>query len=124
MEKITAKVNEAFGVSKTKTTGSGKNAKTTARETETYYKEVYTAASEYLKNLEVTQKASASQEVQYWKAVKASLKERNAGLVQRGKRPESRTEKDQDREDENTMTRWSPGRRKVRGPPADTGTDE
>ena len=79
MEKITAKVNEAFGVSKTKTTGSGKNAKTTAKETETYYKEVYTAASQYLKNLEVTQKVSASQEVQYWKTVKASLKEGTQG---------------------------------------------
>ena len=79
MEKITAKVNEAFGVSKTKTTGSGKNAKTTAKETETYYKEVYTAASQYLKNLEMIQKVSASQEVQYWKTVKASLKEGTQG---------------------------------------------
>lgn len=79
MEKITAKVNEAFGVSKTKTTGSGKNAKTTAKETETYYKEIYTAASQYLKNLEVTQKVSAAQEVQYWKTVKASLKEGTQG---------------------------------------------
>ena len=75
MEKITAKVNAAFDVSRTKTIGSGANAKTTAKDTETYYKEVYTAASQYLKNLEVVQNVLAAQETQYWKAVKASLQE-------------------------------------------------
>lgn len=79
MEKITAKVNAAFDVSRSKTTGSKTNAKTTAKDTETYYKEVYTAASQYLKNLEVMQKVSAAQEVQYWKTVKASLKEGTQG---------------------------------------------
>lgn len=79
MEKITAKVNAAFDVSRSKTTGSKTNAKTTAKDTETYYKEVYTAASQYLKNLEVMQKVSAAQEVQYWKTVKASLQEGTQG---------------------------------------------
>ena len=79
MSKITAKVNAAFDVSKTKTTGSGKNAKTTTKDTETYYKEVYTAASQYLKNLEVVQKVSAAQEAQYWRTVKASLQEGTQG---------------------------------------------
>ena len=79
MEKITAKVNAAFDVSRTKTTGSGTNAKTTTKDAETYYKEIYTAASQYLKNLEVVQNVSAAQEAQYWKAVKASLQEGTQG---------------------------------------------
>ena len=79
MSKITAKVNAAFDVSRTKTTGSGTNAKTTTKDAETYYKEIYTAASQYLKNLEVVQNVSAAQEVQYWKTVKTSLQEGTQG---------------------------------------------
>lgn len=58
------------GVSKT--TGSGKKKK--SKDAETYYSEIYSAASKYLSNQQVLNDWSLQQELSYWTAVQKQLK--------------------------------------------------
>lgn len=63
-----------FGVSKTKTTGTGKNQKTTTKTNDEYYGDVLKAAENYYSNLEKLQDVSTKEELAYWTAVRAKLK--------------------------------------------------
>lgn len=63
-----------FGVSKTETTGSGKNKKTTKKSASDYADDVYSAAEQYMKNFQTLNKVTTKQEIAYWNGVKARLK--------------------------------------------------
>ena len=71
---LAAKINTRFGVSKTTTTGSGKNKKTVKKDTEKYYSEIFSAAKKYLDNYETTHDISLQQEKTYWTKLKKTLK--------------------------------------------------
>ena len=60
-----------FGVSKTKTTSSGK---TEVKDTETYYNEIYRAAKTFFDRLSVRQDISVKHEIAYWYQVRKQLK--------------------------------------------------
>lgn len=68
------KIESNFGVSRTTTTGNGKNKKTTKKDAESYYSEIYSAASKYLSNMQTINDWSLQAELQYWEAVQAQLK--------------------------------------------------
>ncbi len=67
-------VESNFGVSRTKTTGSGKNQKTVKKDAEAYYSEIYNAANKYLSNMQTLNDWSLDAELRYWQAVQAQLK--------------------------------------------------
>lgn len=67
-------IEKAFGVSKTTTTGSGKNQQTVAKDTETYYNDVYKAAQTYMSRVKSLYDVSEKDELAYWKKVQARLK--------------------------------------------------
>ena len=64
----------AAGVSRTKTTGSGKRKKTVKKDTETYYSDVYQAAETYLSKLESLNDVSARNQLSYWNSMAKQLK--------------------------------------------------
>ncbi len=68
------KIEANFGVSRTKTTGSGKNQKTVKKDAEAYYSEIYSAANKYLSNMQTLNDWSLQAELQYWTSVQAQLK--------------------------------------------------
>lgn len=68
------KIESNFGVSRTKTTGSEKNKKTVNKDAESYYSEIYSAASKYLSNMQTLNDWSLQAELKYWEAVQAQLK--------------------------------------------------
>ena len=67
-------IEKAFGVSKTTTSGSGKNQQTVAKDTETYYNDVYKAAQTYMARVKSLYDVSEKDELAYWKKVQARLK--------------------------------------------------
>ena len=67
-------VSKNFGVSRTETTGSGKNKKTTKKSNEDYYGDIYSAAEKYLSNYQILHNMSLQQEKVYWEGVKKNLK--------------------------------------------------
>ena len=64
----------AAGVSKTKTTGSGKKKKTTKKDAETYYSEIYSAAEKYMSNMESLNDVSTKDQLAYWQSMARQLK--------------------------------------------------
>lgn len=64
----------AAGVSKTKTTGSGKKKKTTKKDAETYYSEIYSAAEKYMSNMESLNDVSTKDQLAYWQSMAKQLK--------------------------------------------------
>jgi TP901 family phage tail tape measure protein len=64
----------AASVSKTTTTGSGKNKKTKNKSAETYYSEIYSAAQKYATNQQILNDWSLKRQLSYWEAVKKQLK--------------------------------------------------
>lgn len=71
--KAIAKMVKA-SVSKTTTSGSGKNKKTVKKDTATYYSEILSAAETYAKNQQILNDWSLERQLSYWTAVKAQLK--------------------------------------------------
>lgn len=67
-------VKNNFGISETKTTGSGKNKKTEKKTTEEYYNDIYRAAQQYIRNVQSLYDVSDQQQLAYWQKVKAGLK--------------------------------------------------
>ena len=63
-----------FGVSRTKTTGSGDNKKTVQKSVDDYYGEIYQAAQQYFSNMKAVQDVSAEQERRYWQTVSNTLR--------------------------------------------------
>lgn len=64
----------AAGVSKTKTTGSGKKQKKTKKDAETYYSEIYSAAEKYMSNMESLNDVSTKDQLAYWQSMAKQLK--------------------------------------------------
>lgn len=64
----------AAGVSEYTTTGSGKKKKTTKKDAETYYSEIYQAAEKYQSRQAALNDMSIKEELSYWTAIKAQLK--------------------------------------------------
>ena len=62
------------GVSRTKTTGSGKRKKTTTKDTETYYSEIYQAAEKYMSKMEALNDVSTKNQLAYWQSMAKQLK--------------------------------------------------
>ena len=62
------------GVSRTKTTGSGKRKKTTTKDTETYYSEIYQAAEKYMSKMEALNDVSTKNQLAYWQSMTKQLK--------------------------------------------------
>jgi len=75
-------IEKAFGVSKTTTTGSGKNQQTVAKDTEQYYNDVYKAAQTYMSRVKSLYDVSEKDELAYWKKVQARLKVGTAAWYQ------------------------------------------
>lgn len=75
-------IEKAFGVSKTTTSGSGKNQQTVAKDTETYYNDVYKAAQTYMSRVKSLYDVSEKDELAYWKKVQARLKVGTAAWYQ------------------------------------------
>lgn len=73
-KQLYAEISDNFGVSKTTTSGSGKNKKTTKKDAETYYSEILSAAEQYLDNYEVLHDMSLANEKKYWQKVTKQLK--------------------------------------------------
>lgn len=71
---IAGKIAGNFGVSKTKTTGSGRSKKTTKKSDADYYSEVYSAAQKYISNQQVLNEWSLQKQTAYWTAVQKKLK--------------------------------------------------
>ena len=68
------KVGNDFGVSKTKTTGSGNNKKDVTKSSSEYWAEVVKEARQYLSNMSVIYDISAEQEAKYWDAIAKKTK--------------------------------------------------
>ena len=68
------KVGNDFGVSKKKTTGSGKNKKEVGKSSSEYWAEVVKEARQYLSNMSVIYDISAEQEAKYWDAIAKKAK--------------------------------------------------
>ena len=72
---LSKSINNNFGVSKTKTTGSGgKNEKKTQKSASTYNSEVLSAAEKRLERYKTLNATSLEQEKNYWNAVRKHLK--------------------------------------------------
>ena len=71
---LSKSINNNFGVSKTKTTGSGKNEKKTKKSASTYNSEVLSAAEKRLERYKTLNATSLEQEKNYWNAVRKHLK--------------------------------------------------
>lgn len=67
------KIKSNFGVSKTKTTGSGKNQKTTNKSKSDYFSEIYQEASSYMDNMQVIYNVSLEQLKTYWSEMVKSI---------------------------------------------------
>ena len=81
-EKATARYNNAVagkivsGVSRTKTTGSGKKKKTVKKDTKTYNNEIYKAAEQYMENEQSVKTVSTKDQIAYWTAITKKLKKK------------------------------------------------
>lgn len=71
---LSSKLKNNFGVSRTKTTGSGKNKKTTKKDANTYNSEILTAAEKQLSQYQTLHATSLEQEKNYWINVRKHLK--------------------------------------------------
>ncbi|MCD7736864.1 MAG: hypothetical protein LUI07_07905, partial [Lachnospiraceae bacterium] len=71
--KAVAKMIKA-SVSTTTTTGSGSNKKTTKKDTETYYSDIYDAAADYMDKLQTLNDVSLEEQLSYWQAIQKQLK--------------------------------------------------
>lgn len=69
----TAALKNSFGISRTKTEGSGDDQKTVRKSGSEYAQEVYKVASAYLANLKQLYDVSTQQEIDYWRSVRARL---------------------------------------------------
>ena len=76
---LAGQIAKNFGVSKTTTTGSGKNKKTKKKTDATYYSEIYSAAEKYLSNYQTLHNMSLEQEKAYWVSVQKQLKKGTQG---------------------------------------------
>ena len=71
---LSSKLKNNFGVSRTKTTGSGKNKKTTKKDANTYNSEILTAAEKQLSQYQTLHATSLEQEKNYWINVRKHVK--------------------------------------------------
>lgn len=71
---LSSKLKNNFGVSRTKTTGSGKNKKTTKKDANTYNSEILTAAEKQLSQYQTLHATSLEQEKNYWINIRKHLK--------------------------------------------------
>ena len=71
---LSSNLKKNFGVSRTKTTGSGKNKKTTKKDANTYNSEILTAAEKQLSQYQTLHATSLEQEKNYWINVRKHLK--------------------------------------------------
>jgi hypothetical protein len=69
----TAALKNSFGISRTKTEGSGKDIKTVQKTRNEYAGEVLQAASAYLSNLKQLYDVTTRQEIDFWRGVRARL---------------------------------------------------
>ena len=69
-----ALLKNMFGVSKTTTSGSGKNQKTVTKTNDEYYGDVLKAAESYFTNMTKLRNVSTKEELSYWQAVQAKMK--------------------------------------------------
>ena len=69
-----ALLKNMFGVSKTTTSGTGKNQKTVTKTNDEYYGDVLKAAESYFTNMTKLRNVSAKEELSYWQAVQAKMK--------------------------------------------------
>lgn len=71
---VSSKIAGNFGVSRTTTTGTGKNKKTTKKSDADYYSEIYSAAKKYIDNQQILNEWSLQQQLSYWQQVQKRLK--------------------------------------------------
>lgn len=71
-DKYNEQISKAFNVSSTETDSDGN---VTAKDAEDYYSETYSAAKNYLSNMEVLHDLSAQDELSYWVTVASTLQE-------------------------------------------------
>lgn len=69
-----ALLKNMFGVSKTTTSGTGKNQKTVTKTNDEYYGDVLKAAESYFTNMTKLRTVSTKEELSYWQAVQAKMK--------------------------------------------------
>lgn len=72
--KLQSKIGSNFGISKTKTTGSGKNKKEVKKSSEDYWAEVVRAAKQHISNMQIVYDISAEQEAAYWAKIVSKTK--------------------------------------------------
>ncbi len=70
---LSGSIKNNFGVSRTKTTGSGNNETKTTKDKETYNSEVLSAAEKRLNRYKTMHATSAAQEKKYWITVRKNL---------------------------------------------------
>ena len=73
-KELAKQAKKDFGVSRTKTTGSGKNKKTVKKSASEYSKDVLDAAKTYIENFSAINDVSEKQELRYWAGVQKRLK--------------------------------------------------
>ena len=73
-KELEKRIKKDFGVSRTKTTGSGKKKKTVKKSAKEYSADVLDAAKTYIENFSAINDVSEKQELKYWKNVKKRLK--------------------------------------------------
>lgn len=69
----TSALKNNFGISRTKTEGSGDSAKTVLKSKSEYAGDILSVAASYLSNLKELYDVSTRQEISYWKSVRARL---------------------------------------------------
>ena len=79
---LAKKINNNFGVSGSKTTGSGKNKKSTPKAASEYRDDVIQAAEKALNKYKTLHATTEEQEIAFWTAVRSNLQKGSKGYTQ------------------------------------------
>ena len=79
---LAKKINNNFGVSGSKTTGSGKNKKSTPKAASEYRDDVIQAAEKTLNKYKTLHATTEEQEIAFWMAVRSNLQKGSKGYTQ------------------------------------------
>ena len=79
---LAKKINNNFGVSASKTTGSGKNKKSTPKAASEYRNDVIQAAEKTLNKYKTLHATTEDQEIAFWTAVRSNLQKGSKGYTQ------------------------------------------
>lgn len=79
---LAKKINNNFGVSGSKTTGSGKNKKSTPKTASEYRDDVIQAAEKTLNKYKTLHATTEEQEIAFWTAVRSNLQKGSKGYTQ------------------------------------------